>query len=333
MIDLNKVKHDVLYHEERGLLTKYWVSIDGQKYLFKTNYLTEADCETVTKTNFGEVLYSHLAKKFNFPCVEAELAVGKIYGKEVEGVLVKSFLHSEMEDSMGYKDMANFVSRLGYSPKNESNIDACASVAYYMAKYQDRTYDEATTRKDLAKLCIVDYFLGQGDRHGRNIEYIFDENFNLKLAPFFDNGFCLGFKYPKGLVNRYLNDPACQATNDFFGDPPFFFVTPYEKKEAYKDKEDLRRCRDLSNIIDIIKLCDKDAELKKLVDGFINLDIRSELEAINDNSKVQLPKEYIDFCEIIYKNRVAYYEKTLNNSKDFTDDKNSKNNDDVEMGL
>lgn len=327
MIDLNKIDHYVLGHEEKGLLTKYWVDIDGQRYLFKTNYLYEQ--EAVTKTNFGEVLYSRLAKKLNFPCVEAELAIGNIDGKPVEGVLIKSFLKNEMEDSMGYKDISNIISKYGYSPKYENNINACATTAYYMAKFQHREFDEEKTRKELAKLCVVDYFLGQGDRHGRNIEYIFDEEFNLKLAPFFDNGFCLGFKYTDGVIERYLNDPIYQASFDYFGDPPFFYVEPYERLEHYDDKEDARHSQEYSNVMSILKLCKEDKELCKLVKGFMNLNIRQELEGMND-SAVKMSKNYIDFSEIIFNNRVKYFEKLR---KKFIQLENNNNHNQEEYGL
>lgn len=329
MIDLNKIEHYVVGHEEKGLLTKYWVVINDQRYLFKTNYLFEQDA--VTKTNFGEVLYYQLSKKLNFPCVEAELAVGNIDGKEVEGVLIKSFLKNEMEDSMGYKDMVNVISKYGYSPKHENNIEACVNVGYYMAKYQYREFNEEQTKKDLAKLCVVDYFLGQGDRHGRNIEYIFDEEFRLRLAPFFDNGFCLGFKYTDGIIKKYLSDPTCRATNDYFGDPAFFYVKPYERLKEYDDKDDSRHSGEYSNVLDIIDMCKEDKELAKLVQGFLNLDIRKELEAMNNNSRVKLPKSYIDFSEIIYNNRVKYFNKLVKKSLNMND-KGRDIQDEYEMG-
>lgn len=45
--------------------------------------------------------------------------------------------------------------------------------------------------QDVGKMLLLDYLIGNRDRHGANIEVIQDRQGNLRLAPFFDNGLSL----------------------------------------------------------------------------------------------------------------------------------------------
>jgi len=105
MIDLTKIQYSDIQIEPNGQSPKYWVNINGEKYLFKANYLYPAQ----TKTNFGEMLYTRLSKKLDFSAVESTVVIGEIDGKRTEGVLVKSFFKAGDVESISLSELKTFA--------------------------------------------------------------------------------------------------------------------------------------------------------------------------------------------------------------------------------
>lgn len=324
MIDLKTTPHTELNHEEKGVMVKHWIMIDDVKYLFKTNYKYP---DEITYTNFGEVLYSNLSRRLHFPCVTSYFATTNYYGEDCNGVLVKSFFKDESkEDSMSYGDMvymARTRSNQFYYRSNFDNVESCIDVVKYIAKYLDKKVDLKQMRQDLVKMAIVDCFLGQSDRHQTNIEFIFDRENNMRLAPTFDNGFCLSFAHTewqlsellaRDEMSRYLakennaikekHGRSATSTGGVMGNCNMFVIS---KPKGFMEN------MDNSFIVDILKEASKDKEIRDLVENLITLDIDKELDVLNMQNDTKLPHIYQELASRIYKNRrkefVRVYEK------------------------
>lgn len=322
MIDLEKIDHLIVGHEDKGSQMKYWVQLEDERYLFKSNFKYP---DYVTYSNFGEVLYSNLSKYINFPCVESYFANTDYFGGNCNGVLVKSFFEKgKQEDSMRYSDLVNIAkshSKDFYFRNHFSNIDSCCDVVKYISKYLHKNIDIKQLRSDLFKMCVVDYFLGQCDRHLDNIEFIFDQNGNMRLAPMFDNGLCLSFVYTKDQVKKYLDLDISQKKE---------YEENKNKKKSFWDffkrKKDLDEVRGFiggeslfelskSNLHSqnsddrffntLIKEIKKDDSLGQLVNNFISLDIDKALKTLGFQNDKRLPEDYRELASRIYKNKVT----------------------------
>lgn len=314
MIDLRKIKHLKLDEECTGASPKYWLEIYGERYLFKANYMGP---EPVTKTNFGEALYSRLSKKLGFNCVDANLAVGVMNGQLVEGVLVKSFFRPDDVDSMHVNQLSSICMKNGIHDLFENTAETHIKEAQFFAKTFDKNIDMRQVCLDLRKLAIVDYFLGQGDRHTENIDFIFDKEGGMRVAPYFDNGHCLGLRIPYFSVMRMceemdngtrpkedMGDRSCYTLSDHTDDPPF-----------------VKNHKEIYTIFDMAKVCTHSPELKKLVINMLNLDIVDELTQLEKESGLELGEHYKQLANCIYTTRCEKF-KSMVNMRDFQ----SKNN-------
>ena len=316
MIDLRTETHTPLSHEEKGVMLKHWIELDGEKYLFKTNYKYP---DYKTYSNFGEVLYTNLSKKLKFPCVESYFATTNYYEDNCNGVLVKSFFESGDEDSMSYGEMIYMAKTRAnefYYKSDYNNVESCIEVVKFVAKYLDRKVDLKQMRRDLIKMAIVDCFLGQSDRHQTNIEFIFDNNRNLRLAPTFDNGLCLSFGYEKWQVHEFLardtyDKEVCArkgrpTSGGFMGNNNMFVIS---KPKMF------RRNMDDNFIVDILQEATKDNEIRDLVENMLTLDIYSYLDILDMQNEVELPKDYKELASIIYNNRRREFCKVAEDNK------------------
>lgn len=296
MIDLRKVSHKIVSAEPGGSLQKYWVEIKGKKYMFKANYLYP-DCET--RTNFGEVLYTKLGKKLGFNCTNSQIAIGEIDGKAVTGVLIENYLSPIDVDTMSSSRLSCIVA----GSEDMCFLGNCANAhleeALTYAKKENRNMNARAMRDDLLKMAIVDFFLGQGDRHQENIEYIFDKFGGMRLAPCFDNGHCLGLRMPDFVVKRVLTEIKNGERKNYIGDnviytiSDYMFVTSNQKSKL--------------NMFDIAKLCPHNPEIKKVVSGILHLDINKEFEEIEKESGIQLEDHYKKLATYIFdKKRDAF---------------------------
>lgn len=307
MIDLRKVPHKIVSAEPGGSLQKYWVEIKGKRYMFKSNYLYP-DCET--RTNFGEVLYSKLGKKFGFNTTNAQIAIGEIGGKAVTGVLIENYLSPLDVDTMS-------SNRLGCMVAVDEDmwfLGNCANAhlkeALTFAKNEGLRINARAMRDDLLKMAIADFFLGQGDRHQENIEYIFDKYGGMRLAPCFDNGHCLGLRLPDAIAEKYIQEIKHGTRKNYLGDDVIYTVADYMfTTSAQKSR---------LNMFEIAKLCPHNPELKKLVVGMLHLDIGKEIEEIENESGIKLEDNYKELATYIFNaKRDAFM--SIVSMKDFED--------------
>jgi len=317
MIDLRTEPHTPLNHEEKGVMLKHWLELDGERYLFKTNYKYP---DYTTYSNFGEVLYTNLSKKLNFPCVESYFATTNYYEDNCNGVLIKTFIKDyEKEDTMSYSDMI-YMARTRdlnfYYKSNFDNVESCMEVVRYVAKYLDKKVDFKQIHRDLVKMAIVDCFLGQSDRHQTNIEFIFDREHNMRLAPTFDNGLCLSFGYTDFQVEEFLardefskfriQQDVDSSDVRFMGNNNMFVISRPKM---------FRQNMDDAFIVDILKEASKDSELRDLVENLLTLDIDKSLEILDMQNEVKLPKNYKELASRIYKNRRHEFCKVVEKNK------------------
>ena len=316
MIDLRTEPHTTLNHEEKGVMLKQWLELDGEKYLFKTNYKYP---EHKTYSNCGEVLYTNLGKQLNFPCVESYFATTNYYDDSCNGVVVKSFFKDGDEDSMSYAEMIHIAktrTREFYYKSDFNNVESCMEVVKYVAKYLDKKVDMKQMRRDLVKMAIVDCFLGQSDRHQANIEFIFDNKGGFRLAPAFDNGLCLSFAYEKWQVHEFIARDIYDkeiylkrgkpTSGGFMGNQNMFVIS---KPKMFRGN------MDDNFIVDILQEATKDKEIRDLVENLLTLDIDKTLNTLNLQNEFELPNDYKDLAGIIYSNRRREFCKVVENNK------------------
>lgn len=308
MIDLRKVPHKIVSAEPGGSLQKYWVEIKGKKYMFKSNYLYP-DCET--RTNFGEVLYSKLGKKLGFNTTHAQIAIGEIGGKAVTGVLIDNYLSSIDVDTMSSSRLSCIVA----GDEDMCFLGNCANAhleeALTYAKKEGLRMNATAMRDDLLKMAIADFFLGQGDRHQENIEYIFDEFSGMRLAPCFDNGHCLGLRLPDFVAEKINNEIKDGTRKNYLGDDVIYTVSDYMfTTSAQKSK---------LNMFDIAKLCPHNPEIKNLVAGMLHLDISKEIAEIEKESGIKLENSYKELATYIFNAKRDAF-KSMVSMKDFEDE-------------
>lgn len=312
MIDLRKTPHKIVSAEPGGSLQKYWVEIKGKRYMFKANYLYP-DCET--RTNFGEVLYSKLGKKLGFNCSQAQMAIGVIGGEAVTGVLIENYLSPIDEDTMSSSRLSSIVA----GDDDMCFLGNCANAhleeALTYAKKEKYNINARAMRDDLLKMAIVDFFLGQGDRHQENIEFIFDKFGGMRLAPCFDNGHCLGLRIPDFIVKNLLVELENGEKQNYIGDDVIYTISDYMfVTSAQKSK---------LNMFDIAKLCPHNPEIKKVVVGLLNTDINKELEEIEKESDIKLEEHYKKLATYIFnKKRDAF--KSIVSMQEFENEGMSK---------
>lgn len=312
MIDLRKVPHKIVSAEPGGSLQKYWVEIKGKKYMFKSNYLYP-DCET--RTNFGEVLYSKLGKKFGFNTTNAQIAIGEIGDEAVTGVLIENYLSPIDVDTISSSRLSCIVSDhedmcfLG----NCANAHLEEALAY--AKKEGLSINARAMRDDLIKMAIVDFFLGQGDRHQENIEYIFDKFGGMRLAPCFDNGHCLGLRLPDVIVKQYIQSIKDGTRKNYLGDDVIYTVSDYMFATSSQKSK--------FNMFDIAKLCPHNPEIKQLVAGMLHLDIGKEIEEIEKESGIKLENNYKELATYIFNAKRDAF-KSVVFMKDFEDEGKGK---------
>ncbi len=295
MIDLTKIAITNTQEEQNGQSPKFWTNINGVNYLFKANYFYPVQ----TKTNFGEVLYTRLGKKLGFPVVESTIARGEINGNVTEGVLVKSFFEIGDTESITLKDIKSFALEHKIDGIYESSVESDMIAINHFAKATNKRFDYSKTELEMYKLAIVDYFLGQGDRHERNIEFILNANNSLRLAPAFDNGHCLAFKQPYFSVKLFVDKLDKHANTQ----KPFGDNVRLSLKSHYNDHCKTKNCSDTNFIFDMINLSNHNSEIKEFITNILNLDIKQELDDLEKESNAKIDDEYKRLSNEIFKNR------------------------------
>ena len=295
MVDLTKTNITNTQVEPNGQSPKFWANINGVDYLFKVNHLFP----TQTKTNFGEVLYTRLGEKLGFPVVKSTIAKGEIKGEPVEGVLVKSFLEAGDIESISLRDIKTLAFKHKVDGIYGNSVDSNMIAVNCFAQATNRSFDYQKTEMEMYKLAIIDYFLGQSDRHECNIEFILNIDGSIRLAPTFDNGHCLAFRQPYFCVKRFMNEIDQHIrTQKYLGDDVCLAL-----KSHYDDHYKVRHCFDNNFIFDMVKLSSHNSEIKEFIANILNLDMMQELDELERETNAKIGRDYKRFSSEIFKNR------------------------------
>ena len=220
-----------------GSLPKFWVQLDGKDYLFKNHFSFNINCETEFPTDVGEVLYSRLGKTLDIPCVNASFASYEKNGEEIRGVLVESYYKGNSEFSVNYAEMLTDLRRSCASIVS-ANVETAVDVAKQYSKLHHYSINLRKTSVQLKKQSILDFFLSQEDRSICNVGFIANCD-SLRLAPVFDNGFCLSLANEQN-INRAVLRCIKKGENfedvlhyNHFGLKPIIGATSSEKERMH----------------------------------------------------------------------------------------------------
>ena len=159
------------------------------KFFFGDNKRYFGKCDSFVSTSDYEIFASYLAEHIGLNAVKYYPSVFKVDGAEFNGVICEDFTqnnkHAKIKSSWFYKD-SNLPNTI------ENQLMQIESYAYNLSKDQSKSYifDKRKAQNELLKLLIFDFCLLQADRAPRNIEYLIKqngENFEIELAPIFDN--------------------------------------------------------------------------------------------------------------------------------------------------
>jgi len=301
MIDLNSCNHRFTSVEDRGISSKYWIEKDGKSYLFKANFLYDSDPNVMklnSKTNYGEVLMSRVMKRLGIPCVEAIFAKGSI-GKDIcDGVLIESYLTSNIVDNISFKTMISYARNTNDGYYQYNNVADCVEIVKGISGKLGKCIDIEKVKDQLTIMCIVDYFFGQADRNTTNIEFLITSDNQMKLAPMFDNGHCLSFTCETQGSRSYSKELKENKFNvGYLGNKGIFFLSNC----GYNDIYSTHNTRNL--VLDICEVASKNKRYSKLVNTLMNLDIAQEIVKIDKENDTKINSDYINSAEVIFNNR------------------------------
>lgn len=277
MVNLSKINYDFVAEENKGICQKEWIKISGIYYLYKENKTRSnyINCES-----FGEYVYNIIGKEVGVNVVDIEVVCGKNSEDNVYGCIVRSFIDKNVDEIISLSDVVRYYQENNYLRNERVHVvfDSCFHIASAVCDYateNNKRCDENALLLDLQKMCILDFFTGQVDRHESNIEFIISKGDNeLKLSPVFDNGYCFGF----GL------DPTT-ALLDYQGD----LYDNYQQKKFLRSRND---SVEKQYIESMIQCSEENIEIKNLIRKLYNVDIKKVFNEFTDEELEAMPVAY-----------------------------------------
>ena len=275
-----------------GSLPKFWVQLDGKDYLFKNNFSFNINGETEFPTDVGEVLYSRLGKSLGIPCVNASFASYIKNDEEIRGVLVESYYKGDCEFSVNYTEMLTDLETSSLFASS-ANVETAVDVAKRYSKLHHYSINLRKTSAQLKKQSILDFFLEQEDRSICNVGFIANCD-NLRLAPVFDNGFCLSFaneQYVNRAVLRRIKKG--ESINDVLH-YNHFGLKPVNATASEKER---------MHALQIWEEVDASRSADRFVGKILDLDIDRELSQLETCRGVPLKKVYKQTANALFERK------------------------------
>lgn len=210
IVDINKYLKSA-ENVSIGVDPKFWVDIDGDKYLYKYYDVEKYSdsCRRGQMRTICEVFVSALCKKLGIDCVKASfgsatidqyLTIGgkktPVAKQNIDGCLIKSYLTKDVVEAISLRDITMFVQRQKDAILIVNDPKSTYETAKFFCDKNKYTLADDTLQK-LKAIALFDYVSGQTDRHDSNIEFLVykkDGKKCVKLAPLFDNGRCFGYR-------------------------------------------------------------------------------------------------------------------------------------------
>lgn len=265
-----------------GICEKYWLISKNKRYLFKfpDSFLNSIDPK-YDYSDFGEVFTSYLSYYLGYKCVKSKFYQG-VFDNKSWGTLIEDFRNKNVVETISLR-------LLKEKYKFDSPYYSCGKVlkiCKFFAEDNNLKIDE-NLEQELKEMALMDYLLIQTDRHASNIEFLIEKNKMgekvLKLAPMFDNGFCLFLNFTEKdikLINNSLKEKSNYYVKGVLQQTRFFIGN----KNAKGGTDDLFKIENLASEI----LSNKKLEL--LYDKFKELDFEAEINFICSIYKRKLPE-------------------------------------------
>jgi len=263
-----------------GIHEKYWIKCDNKDYLFKFNQ-NEKDL-----SDFGEVFTSYICYILGVKCVESIFAED-YFGDDANrkrGVLIESYRAKNIRESFS---LSSLIEK--YKRRNPSNYGYTVDEAIAIAKefcYDNNIILDENLEQNLKEMALMDYLLIQGDRHAKNIEFLIEEKDGykkLKLAPMFDNGFCLYLQNltskNKQILNKFLTKKIVNVDLTLNNPKPKFYI---EKTENFFDEGECI-------VKDLTTELLQNKKLMNIFEKFCKLNMSDEIEFISSLGKKSIP--------------------------------------------
>ena len=287
-----------------------WVMIDGKQYLFK---------KRVKKSfsDFGEVLVSQILEKAGLPS-ESFVKYYPVKTKfNKNGTLCKTFLkpceimitayeifYENVLDKVdaplvidSYDEMLMEELKGQYA----SSVEYAVKQAEEYSKRNSLAFDIKDTEDRLTTMFIADYFLCQLDRHTSNYGFIVNEQEKtMRLVPIFDHGYSLDLD----LKEKFIKERLLRPTQ--YNKKKVHLRFGYSEVGMYDGA--LRESRYFGKggiiVSDIIDLYNTNDEAKRLIEKFMGLDIKAEIDACEKQFGYKIPEMHKTHMRNYYNSRL-----------------------------
>ena len=256
----------------QGIENKYWIKIDGTDFLYKI--------DRVYMFGFAELFYSYVCNKLGMECVNAYPAHDK--NEDTKGVIIESYILDKKANVPLKEFLQDKMQRRYLAGETFYSYDEFIKNLSKVQQEQGFVLEKGFLSK-IKKMILLDFLLGNEDRHFYNIEVYVEKNLfgrtRVSLAPLFDNGMSLALRQlAKGDLD-YEEFKYIMPTFGFYtDDPKMKFASPAEKF-AYGCAKQL----------------ESDPELKAFYEQIKSLNLRAELEYVSRVSGYELADYKIEY--------------------------------------
>lgn len=178
-------------HEGSGRSEKIWLKnpVTGQIGLFKY----KKDLET--KDHVSEKLASDLAALLELPCAQVEIGTYE----NREGSM--SYLINKYNEELieGISLINQYYPNYSAEKMYDSSLDE-----HYSIHMLSKSIEKYGLLKDLLKMLVFDYLIGNTDRHQNNWAIINKGNGAYEFSPLYDNSSSLCCYVPEGKIKEFL---------------------------------------------------------------------------------------------------------------------------------
>ena len=157
-----------------GSYLKSYSYRNGKKIYYKLSYFDDVN-GIFGYESFNEIIADRLLSHLGFPHLEYNLIKGKIIINNKEYITYLNYVYDFKKPNETKMTLENF-----YELNKENNEDILSFIKRY------------NFLNEIYHMIIIDYFIMNRDRHGANIEVLYNyKTKEYRLAPLFDHGLSL----------------------------------------------------------------------------------------------------------------------------------------------
>ena len=147
-----------------------------------TSHILKFEIPDYKNISLYETYTTLLASSIGLPVVDIELCQrGKDYF-----TLIKRYDRYEKENNIVRLHQEDFCQSLGYSFNNKYENDQGPSFADCYRLVRDSSSEPVTDTDNLLRWLIFNYIVGNSDNHAKNLAFLYNENGDIRQAPFYD---------------------------------------------------------------------------------------------------------------------------------------------------